>query len=133
MAGTFQINVVTPEAEVLDREVVYASIPAHDGQIGIQHLRAPLLVKLGYGPMKLEAPSNQGTTIYFVSGGFAQVKDNRLSVLTDQAILAIDLDPAAAERELDAALAMPTTPEDQRVKREVAVSRARAKAAVARG
>jgi len=133
MPGTFQITVVTPEAEVLDQEVAYASIPAHDGQLGVQHLRAPLLVKLGYGPMKLEQPSNQGTQTFFVGGGFAQVKDDKLTVLTDEAVPALDLDAAEAQADLEAALAMPSTPETEHEKREKAVDRARAMVQLARG
>ena len=133
MPTPFQINVVTPAAEVLDASVEYASIPAHDGQIGIAHLRAPLLVKLGYGKMTLKLPNNQGEQTYFVGGGFAQVKDDKLTVLTDEAVLADDLKTDEAEAALSDALALPTTPELQREQREKAVARGRAMAAMAHG
>ena len=85
MAATFRCNLVTPERQVLDEEVTYASIPAWDGQIGLMHQRAPLLAKLGNGELKLELPG--GTTQrFFIGGGFAQMKNDKLSVVTTEAI-----------------------------------------------
>ena len=51
---SFQCTVVTPEQQVLDETVTQAILPAHDGQIGILTDRAPLLVKLGVGPLRLD-------------------------------------------------------------------------------
>jgi F-type H+-transporting ATPase subunit epsilon len=130
MPSTFQITVVTPAAEVLDRQVEYASIPAHDGQVGIAHLRAPLLTKLGYGKMTLRTAGSEQA--YFIGGGFAQVKDDRLTVLTDEATPVGDLDAKEADAALSDALAMPSTPEPLREKREQAVDRARAMTSLAR-
>jgi len=130
MPSPFQVTVVTPAAEVLDQQVEYASIPAHDGQVGIAHLRAPLLTKLGYGKMTLK--TSGGERAYFIGGGFAQVKDDRLTLLTDEAKPVGDLDAREADAALSDALALPSTPEPQREKREQAVARARAMTALAR-
>jgi len=130
MPTPFQITVVTPAAEVLDQQVEYASIPAHDGQVGIAHLRAPLLTKLGYGKMTLKASGAEHA--YFIGGGFAQVKDDKLTVLTDEATAVGDLDARAAEAALSDALAMPASSEPDREKRDLAVARARAMTALAR-
>lgn len=129
MPTAFKITVVTPAAEVLDQQVEYASIPAHDGQVGIAHLRAPLLAKLGYGKMTLK--SGGGEQAYFIGGGFAQVKDDKLSILTDEAVPAGDLDAGAAQTALDEALTLPGTSEAEREKRDNAVARARAMTAIA--
>ena len=52
MAGeSFKCSVVTPEKQILDDQVTYASIPAWDGQSGIAPGRAALLVRLGIGTM----------------------------------------------------------------------------------
>ncbi len=129
MPTPFQITVVTPAAEVLDQQVEYASIPAHDGQVGIAHLRAPLLTALGYGKMTLKTGGSEQA--YFIGGGFAQVKDDKLTVLTDEAVPADQLNPRDAEAALSDALALPASPEPQREKRERAIARARAMAALA--
>ena len=82
---TFQCIVVTPEAEIFDQSISYASIPAWDGLVGLAPQRAALLLRLGDGPMRLDLPEG-GSRWFFVGGGFAQMKDNRLTLLTDQAI-----------------------------------------------
>jgi F-type H+-transporting ATPase subunit epsilon len=84
MAGSFMLSVVTPEEAVLEAEASYANVPAHDGQIGILQNRAPLLVQLGHGV--LEARLADGETRQFdVEGGFAQMRDNKLTILCEKA------------------------------------------------
>src|SRR5437667_12895755 len=95
---SFQCVVVTPEEQALDETVRQVILPAHDGQIGILTDRAPLLVKLGMGPLKIDLQSGPSRTL-FVEGGVAQMKDNKLTVLTNEAIPAdqISADTARAE------------------------------------
>ena len=70
---------------MLDEPVVYASIPAWDGQIGVAPMRAPLLVKMDDGPLRLDGAGGKAQW-FFVAGGFGQMNDNRLTLLTDEAI-----------------------------------------------
>lgn len=130
MATSFQCTLVTPERQLVDQLVTYASIPAWDGLLGIEPQRAPLMVKLGAGALRLDGESGQ-SDVYFVAGGFAQMKDNRLSLVADAAIPADQIDKAAARAELEAAMAMEaagTEAIDQKMKK---VETARAKLAVA--
>jgi len=99
---TFQLSVVTPEKAVLDGEVTSVIFPAHDGEIGILHGRAPLLYKLGIGRLKAEMA--EGTKVLFVDGGFAQMVDNRLTILTEQALEPSEIDSDRAEAALKKAL-----------------------------
>ena len=55
----FHCTIVTPEAQALDENIVQAVIPAHDGLIGILTDRAPLLVKLGIGPLRIDLAGGQ--------------------------------------------------------------------------
>lgn len=80
----FQITVVTPEQQILDETVTAAVIPAHDGKMGILTDRAPLLVKLGKGELTLDLPGGRKQTLR-VEGGVAQMRDNKLTVLTEKA------------------------------------------------
>src|SRR5690606_27623949 len=96
LAGTFRCTIVTPESPILDEDAKYVSFPAWDGQIGIMPNRAPLLAKLGAGPMRVDLASGQSRT-FFVAGGFAQMKGNKLSVLSDEAKPAEQIDRASAE------------------------------------
>ncbi len=84
MANTFRCALVTPEEQLLDEEVTAAVLPAHDGQVGVLPSRSPLLVQLGSGLLRLDYVEG-GSRHFFVNGGFAQMKGNRLSLLTDEA------------------------------------------------
>src|ERR1043166_5570294 len=120
----FQCVVVTPEEQVLDETVRQAILPAHDGQIGILTDRAPLLVKLGQGPLRLDLASGSAREMY-VDGGVAQMKDNRLTVLTNEAIAPEAIDVAAARAEFAEASARRTTDQKSFDERQRKLQRAR--------
>jgi F-type H+-transporting ATPase subunit epsilon len=80
----FQCVVVTPEQQVMDESLTQAIIPAEDGLLGILTHRAPLLAKLGKGPLRLDLASGQ-KKLFRIEGGIAQMKDNRLTILTQTA------------------------------------------------
>lgn len=80
----FQCVLVTPEQQLLDETITQAILPAHDGLVGILTDRAPLLVKLGTGPLRIDQ-SGKPSRQFKVSGGVAQMKDNRLTILTTSA------------------------------------------------
>ncbi|MDH3583022.1 MAG: F0F1 ATP synthase subunit epsilon [Phycisphaerae bacterium] len=84
MASTFNCSLVTPEKAVLDEDVVSAMLPAHDGEIGILRNRAPLMTRLGQGRLVLRF-ADGSTRRFDLDGGFAQMCDNRLSLLSELA------------------------------------------------
>jgi F-type H+-transporting ATPase subunit epsilon len=96
-----QCVVVTPERAVLDEAADFVALPLYDGELGILPGRAPLIGRLGLGELRLRR--GDAVRRYYVDGGFAQVRDNVVTVLTPRAIRAEDLDLAAAERALEAA------------------------------
>ncbi len=102
---TFHCSVITPERAVLETEATFVAFPAWDGEVGILHNRAPLLFKMGTGELRVESP--EGNQTLFVDGGFAQMVDNKLTLLTEQAKKIGEIDAAAAEKALAAARAMP--------------------------
>jgi F-type H+-transporting ATPase subunit epsilon len=97
MTQPFQCQLVTPEAMLLEAQVDYVDLPAHDGQVGLMHLRAPLVVKLGVGKLRLDLHESESRQ-FLVDGGFAEMKNDKLVLLTDRAIPAeqINLDEARA-------------------------------------
>ena len=127
---SFQCTVVTPEEQVLDETVTQAILPAHDGQIGILTGRAPILVKLGAGPLRVDVQGGQSRT-YFVDGGIAQMTGDKLTVLTDEATPAAEIDLESAKAEFAEATARVPTDEKTRKDRDRALRRARAKQALA--
>lgn len=120
----FQCVVVTPEMQVLDESLTQAILPAHDGEIGILTDRAPLLVKLGVGSLRLDLAGGQHREM-FVNGGIAQMKDNRLTVLTEEAIAPEDINAETARAEFAEASARVASDEATATDRERRMQRAR--------
>ena len=92
--GPIECSVITPEEKVLEARVSSVVIPAHDGQIGVLKNRAPLLCELGIGVLTVDSEA------YYVDGGFAQVLDNRVTILTERAAAAGQIDRADAAKAL---------------------------------
>jgi F-type H+-transporting ATPase subunit epsilon len=130
MATSFQCTLVTPERQLVDQQVTYASIPAWDGLLGVEPQRAPLMIKLGAGALRLDGESGQ-SELFFVAGGFAQMKDNKLSLVADAAIPASQIDKVAAKAELDAAMAVDAAGDEAIADKKQKVDAARAKLEVA--
>ena len=86
----FVCTVVTPEKVVLEREVRFVAVPAHDGEIGFLKGRAPLVVKLDVGRLRVE--TDEGTQELFIDGGFAEMVHDRLTILTEDARSPEELD-----------------------------------------
>lgn len=122
-------SVITPEQAVFEADVNAVVFPAHDGQVGVLKGRAPLLCKMGAGPLRLETAG--GTQTYFVSGGFAQVLDNEITILTQQAIEPKDIDPAVANEELEQAMAIRAADDPSFAQKQHALDAARAKRSMA--
>jgi F-type H+-transporting ATPase subunit epsilon len=126
----FQCTIVTPEAQALDETVVQAILPAHDGLVGVLTDRAPLLVKLGVGPLRVDLAGGRNQ-FFLVDGGVAQMKDNKLTVLTTLATPASELDAETARAEYAEAMArQPTDPKSAEIRRRQ-IERARAAEALA--
>lgn len=107
-SNQLRLVVVTPETTLLDESVDALRFPLFDGQIGILPSRAPLVGRLGYGELKITVGGSSRS--YFVDGGFVQVKDDVVSLLTQRAIPVRDINASQAEHELQDALARrPTT------------------------
>ncbi len=121
----FQATIVTPEEQTFDQTVTQAILPAHDGEIGILTGRAPLLVQLGQGALRLDLTGGQ-RQVFYVEGGVAQMKDNRLTILTSQAIRPETISREAAQAELAEATARRITDDKSFEDRQRHIARARA-------
>ncbi len=131
MAESFNCNVVTPEQQVIDDPVTYASIPAWDGQMGIAPGRAPLLVRLGIGAMRLDFESGK-TSFYLVQGGFAQMLGENLTILCDSALSSDEITDATALEEYKEAMAASAIGDDEMKAKNEALQAAREKRRLAR-
>ncbi len=126
----FQCVLVTPEQQVLDETIAQAIVPAHDGQIGILTGRSPLLVKLGTGTLRVDLSGGQ-QRFFFVDGGVAQMKENKLTILSTDAAPAGAINAETARAELAEAEARKPTDTKSAQDRQHQMARAKAKLAVA--
>ena len=96
-----KLEIVTPEKKVFDEAVDSVTVPTASGEAGILPNHAPLISALKPGILSYTL---KGTTERLaVSGGFVEVSSNNVSVLTDTAEMASEIDPEAARAERDAA------------------------------
>ncbi|MEQ9461972.1 MAG: F0F1 ATP synthase subunit epsilon [Phycisphaeraceae bacterium] len=131
MIHPFRCTIITPEKQVFDEEVAYASIPLHDGKLGVMAKRAPLMAQLGLSTLRVDFASSGSSKTFFVNGGFAQVQDNHLTVLTPEAIPTEELSAeivAEAQAEADDA---PQTSPSEKQRQQKLQTRAKALASAA--
>ena len=79
-----QCVVVTPEKTWLDELVDSVVLPIYDGELGVLPGHTPVIARLGFGELRTKVGGAR-TIDYFVDGGFAQVRDDVVTVLTDRA------------------------------------------------
>jgi F-type H+-transporting ATPase subunit epsilon len=129
LPGNVRCTVVTPEATVVDTPADFVAVPLYDGEAGIAPGRAPLIGRLGYGELRIRI--GKEVTRYYVDGGFVQVADNAVSVLTNRAIPSSELDESTAAEQLRTALARRAAGRDEMAIRERLISQARGQLRVA--
>jgi F-type H+-transporting ATPase subunit epsilon len=118
-----QCVVVTPEKTLIDELVDFVALPLYDGELGVLPGRAPLIGRLGFG--ELRTRTDGALRRYFVDGGFAQVRHNVVTVLTQRAIPADELDATTSAHDLEALDNQRVVTEPEYADHEKAVARAR--------
>lgn len=95
MAMTVHVDIVSAESEIFSGlvEMVYA--PASVGELGIAPGHTPLLTGLNPGEVRVTLPGGEEEAFY-VSGGMLEVQPNIVTILSDTAVRADDLDEAKA-------------------------------------
>lgn len=78
-----KVSVISPEAVLFEGEAQSVVAPAFDGEVGILENHAPLMTLLGKGELRL---GGGGADRRFqIDGGFLQVVDNVVRVVTERA------------------------------------------------
>ena len=93
--GTLQLEVVTPDKTVVSAEVEMAVCPGVEGEFGVLPQHVSMLSALKIGDLRYRVNGKDENV--FISGGFADVNNNVLSVLAESAELATDIDTARAQ------------------------------------
>ena len=86
MADTLTVSVISPERTLFEGAARGVIAPAFDGEMGILPLHAPLMTLLGKGTLRIDTP--EGEKRFVVEGGFLQVVNDAVRVVTEQATAA---------------------------------------------
>ena len=95
MAMTMHLDVVSAEKELFSGTINAVFAPAQMGDVGIYPRHTPLVTGLRPGELKIEIEGQEDQYLY-VSGGILEVQPHVVTVLSDTAIRAEDLDEAKA-------------------------------------
>jgi F-type H+-transporting ATPase subunit epsilon len=126
--GKVRVTIVTPERAVLDAVCEMVILPMFDGELGVLPGRAALIGRLGSGELRLR--TGNAVSRMFVDGGFAQVRNNVISILTPRAIPVAEITAEQAARAQSEAEALPSTNPVERATRQKAQERARGMARI---
>ena len=96
MAGSLTLRVITPESIILDEVVDTVVVPATDGLTGILPKHARMVVALAAGDLKFVQAGREEHL--FVSGGFAEVHDDTVRVITEASERPTQIDVKRAEQ-----------------------------------
>ena len=95
MAMTLHVDIVSAEAEVFSGTATMVFAPAEMGEVGIAPRHAPLLSRLKPGEVRVQTQEGKELS-FFVSGGMLEIQPHVVTILSDTAIRAVDLDEAQA-------------------------------------
>ncbi|WP_456324050.1 F0F1 ATP synthase subunit epsilon [Desulfonauticus submarinus] len=101
MARTLKLEIVTPDRKLLSEEVEYVAAPGIEGEFGVLPNHIAFLSALGVGSLYYK---KDGRRYYvFVAGGFAEVGQNKVSVLAEVAERAEEIDLERAKKAMERA------------------------------
>lgn len=83
MSDSLKVSVISPERVLYEGTARGVIAPAFDGEIGILPMHAPLMTLLGRGTLRVDTA--EGEQRFRVDGGFLQVVDDAVRVVTEQA------------------------------------------------
>ncbi len=128
--------IVTPEKTVLDLKAASVTLPLDDGSRGIAVGHAPFIGRLGTGEVRMSGvaggPSSQTSLRTFVEGGFAEVGQDTVTIITQRAVDATTIDTAEAQSELTRITAERATGDEAIAARMAAETAARQRLRTAR-
>jgi F-type H+-transporting ATPase subunit epsilon len=121
--ASLQLDIVTPDQLVMSKQVDYVGAPGQEGEFGVLPGHIPFISALSIGALHYNV--DKQTRYVFVSGGFAEVSDNKVTILAESAEEASCIDFARAQKALKRA-------EDRLNQKAENVNSARATAALSR-
>jgi F-type H+-transporting ATPase subunit epsilon len=95
--STIRVDVVSAEAAIFSGEAKLVVATGEMGELGIAPRHAPLITRLKPGQVRVIQPNDEELFLY-VSGGIMEVQPSVVTILTDTAVRAADLDEVAAKQ-----------------------------------
>jgi F-type H+-transporting ATPase subunit epsilon len=95
MAMTMHVDIVSAEVEIFSGSAEMVFAPAIMGDVGVMPRHSPLLTRLKPGEVRVQKPGGEEESFY-VSGGILEIQPHLVTVLSDTALRAHDVDEAAA-------------------------------------
>ena len=95
MAATLKLEIVTPEGVTYSEDVEMVTLPGVEGEMGVYPMHVPLMTQLVPGEIGIKKDGKEGFGA--VGDGFVEITGDRVSILTDMAIRAKDIDEGKAE------------------------------------
>lgn len=95
MAMELHVDIVSAESAIYSGPATMVFAPAEMGEVGIAPRHAPLLTRLIPGEVRVQTQDGKEYS-FFVSGGMLEVQPHVVTVLSDTALRAKDIDEAAA-------------------------------------
>ena len=102
--GTVRCVIVTPEQTSLDTQARSVTLPLFDGLRGVARGHSPFIGRLGAGEVRIVGEQGgpaDAVRRLFVEGGFVEVAHDQVTVITQRAIPAEKVDPAAARADFE--------------------------------
>ncbi len=106
-----ELEIVTPAKLLFSESADMAVVPGGEGDFGVLPGHAPMLSTVRAGTVDVYE-GDKVTARIFVEGGFAEVTDSRCTILAEEAMMATDIDKAAAAERLQAARAAQSADKD---------------------
>ena len=103
MANTVHVDIVSAEHEIYSGEATVLFAPAVMGEVGITPGHTALLTRLAPGVVRVQTADDDAEQTFYVSGGILEVQPTVVTVLSDTAMRAEDLDEQAVLKARDAA------------------------------
>jgi F-type H+-transporting ATPase subunit epsilon len=123
---SLNVRVITPDKVMWDAMAEELILPSSTGQIGILTDHAPLLTALDIGVMRLK--SETGWTSIVLMEGFAEVEDNKVTILCNGAEEGSSIDLKTAQAELEKVTLLVDEAETKKEKIEATIELRKSKA-----
>ena len=110
---TFSVEIVTPINVIIEENVRYIRCPGLDGSFGVLKNHREGIIALGVGEVKIE--NGNSTEWYATSGGFAEIRSDKVELLLESIEKSNDIDVKRATKAIERARERKVEPQDNKI------------------